>query len=61
MYENTEVGKIVFHTGWWKGFRTYFIRVIDQKQTVIVLTHIKRGPFLSVKELAGMLNKVIEK
>jgi len=58
MYENTEVGKIVFHTGWWKGFRTYFIRVIDQKQTVIVLTHIKRGPFLSVKELAGMLTKI---
>ncbi len=58
IYETSEVGKIVFHTGWWKGFRTYFIRLIDKKQTVIVLTHIKRGPFLKVKELAGILTKV---
>ena len=48
-------GKIVFHTGWWKGFRTYFIQIKDFNQTVIVLSNIKRGAFLKVEELSKLL------
>ena len=25
--ENKKYGKIVYHTGWWKGFRSYFIKI----------------------------------
>jgi CubicO group peptidase (beta-lactamase class C family) len=48
--------KVVYHTGWWKGFRSYFIRNITKNQTIIVLDNIKRGPFLSVEELLQLLN-----
>lgn len=51
-----ENGKnIVFHTGWWYGFRTYFIMSPDLQNVSIVLTNLKRGKFLSVKELEGLL------
>ena len=48
-------GKIVFHTGWWKGFRTYFIQVIDHHQSIIVLSNVKRGPFLKVEQLTELM------
>ena len=34
----------VYHFGWWKGFRTYYIRDIAQEKTIIVLTNTDRGP-----------------
>lgn len=46
---------IIFHTGWWKGFRTYFIMNNELDKTAIVLTNLKRGPFLSVEELLGLI------
>ena len=33
----------VYHYGWWKGFRTYFIRDLDQEKTIIVLTNTTRN------------------
>jgi CubicO group peptidase (beta-lactamase class C family) len=32
----------VYHFGWWKGFRSYFIRDLDQGKTIIVLTNTTR-------------------
>jgi CubicO group peptidase (beta-lactamase class C family) len=55
MYPTSEKGKIVFHTGWWEGFRTYFIRLIDHQQTIVVLSNVKRGPFFDIRELATLL------
>lgn len=49
------LGRIVFHTGWWKGFRTYFIRVPKEQKTIIILTHIKRGAFLDIRELVSLI------
>lgn len=34
--------KTVYHYGWWKGFRTYFIRDLDQEKTMIVLSNTTR-------------------
>lgn len=34
----------VFHFGWWKGFRSYYIRDMAQQKTIIVLTNTDRGP-----------------
>ena len=47
--------KIVYHNGWWKGFRAYFVRRIEREQTVIILTNVKRGPFLKVVDLIEFL------
>lgn len=35
--------KTVYHYGWWKGFRTYFIRDLYQEKTIIVLTNTTRS------------------
>ena len=51
-----KIGKIVFHTGWWKGFRVYFIKVMKNDRTIIVLNNIKRGRFLNIAELATLLD-----
>lgn len=46
---------IIYHTGWWKGFRTYFIMNQKLDKSAIVLTNLKRGPFLSVEELITLI------
>jgi CubicO group peptidase (beta-lactamase class C family) len=30
---------IVYHNGWWKGFRTYFYRELNTEKTIIILTN----------------------
>jgi len=35
--------KTVYHYGWWKGFRTYFVRDLYQEKTIIVLTNTTRS------------------
>ena len=49
-------GKVPFHTGWWKGFRSYFIKVIDKNQTIVVLNNVKRGRFLNIDRLIELIN-----
>lgn len=34
----------VFHFGWWKGFRTFYIRDMKHMQTLVVLTNTDKGP-----------------
>ena len=46
--------EVVYHTGWWKGFRSYFIRNLTLDQTIIVLDNYKRNPFFSVEELLNL-------
>lgn len=33
----------VFHFGWWKGFRSFFIRDLERGRTLIVLTNTNNG------------------
>ena len=47
--------KIVYHTGWWQGSRSYFIRYPGLQKTIIVLDNVKRGPWLGVKELLSLI------
>ena len=37
--EHNKFGKIVYHTGWWKGYRSYYIKVLKNDQTVIILNN----------------------
>lgn len=39
-----ESDSAVYHYGWWKGFRTFFIRDMAQQKTLIVLTNKDKGP-----------------
>lgn len=48
---------IPFHTGWWKGYRTYYIHEPKSDVTIIVLTHVKRGPFLHIEELVNLVRE----
>ena len=34
---------ILFHFGWWKGYRTFFIRYVEKGRTLIVLTNTSSG------------------
>jgi len=34
----------VFHFGWWKGFRTFYIRDMKHQKTLIVLSNKDKGP-----------------
>ncbi len=48
--------KIVYHTGWWKGFRSYFIRIPEKQRVLIVLSNVnKRGRFFRKKQLVELM------
>ncbi|UCF64962.1 MAG: beta-lactamase family protein [bacterium] len=47
--------KIIFHSGWWKGFKTYFIRKVNQEKTIIILTNTANHHFLSIRRLCELL------
>jgi hypothetical protein len=46
--------EIVYHAGWWKGFRTIFVRDLKRGLTAIVLTNIRRGPYVGAWDLLYM-------
>lgn len=53
--ESDPKNRIVWHNGWWKGFRTYFVRVLDRNATIVVLNNTTTGPFLSKEKLIQLL------
>ena len=36
---------VVFHFGWWKGYRSFFIRDVEKGRVLIVLTNTDNGAF----------------
>ena len=57
MIETKNGDWIPFHTGWWKGYRTYYIHEPKADITIIVLSHIKRGPFLKIADLIHLVHE----
>ncbi len=47
--------KYIFHSGWWKGYKTYFIRRIHEKKTIIILSNTALHHFLSINRLNELL------
>ena len=45
---------IVYHTGWWKGFRSYFIKQLGKQRTLIILTNISKTGVFGVRELTKL-------
>jgi CubicO group peptidase (beta-lactamase class C family) len=50
-----DCSKVVYHTGWWKGYRTFFIRLPDEEKTAIVLSNTNRGRFISTRKLVEFM------
>ncbi|MCK5782625.1 MAG: beta-lactamase family protein [Flavobacteriales bacterium] len=47
--------KIIYHHGWWRGFRSYFVRSIEDDKTIIVLTNMINGSKLNNDILLDLL------
>lgn len=43
--------KIVYHTGWWKGFRSYFIRQLGKEKTIIILSNMSSQSVFGTRDL----------
>ncbi len=52
-----DCSQIVFHSGWWKGFRTHFIRILDKKQTIIVLANTDGSKYVSTRNLLDLMQE----
>ena len=48
--------KIVYHSGWWKGFRSYFIRQLGKEKTIIVLSNVANRSTFGTNELIKLFN-----
>jgi CubicO group peptidase (beta-lactamase class C family) len=46
-----DLNPAIYHTGWWKGFRTYFIREVGEKRTIIVLCNTMKASRFNTREL----------
>lgn len=51
-----EQGTVVYHSGWWNGYKTHFIRLVDENKTAIVLTNCTRGGFLQNTTLRKLIS-----
>ena len=53
--QQPDCSKIVFHSGWWKGYRTHFFRLLHKKQTIIVLSNTNRSRFIRTDDLLSLM------
>lgn len=51
-----DCSRIVFHSGWWKGFRTHFIRILDKEQTIIVLANTDWSKYVNTRHLLDLMS-----
>lgn len=53
---------ILYHAGWWQGFKSFLVRVPKYKLTIIVLKNTKTGSMFSRQELLRLvIDKYLEK
>lgn len=57
--DNNFDDKVIYHNGWWRGYRSYFVRIPDKDLAVIVLSNTTRGSFLKVADLVNLMSPVI--
>lgn len=56
VYQFEAGGKAVFHTGWWHGFRSLFIRIPEEYSTVIILANINQKEFVKKRNFSQLLH-----
>lgn len=47
--------RIIYHLGWWRGYRSYFIRIPEEDIAVIILSNLARGKFMDKDELINLI------
>ena len=53
--ERENYPRIIYHLGWWRGCRSYFIRIPEEDIAVILLSNLSRGKFISKEELLDLI------
>lgn len=48
--------KVVYHTGWWHGFRSLYVRDLKEDVTIVLLTNMVNSSLLHLDELYQILN-----
>lgn len=48
--------KIVYHAGWWHGFRNLYVRDLEKDITIVLLTNMANGSLLHLDDLFKMLD-----
>lgn len=43
--------QIVYHSGWWKGFRTLFVRDLTRDLTIVIFDNVRNEGFLFIDDL----------
>jgi CubicO group peptidase (beta-lactamase class C family) len=59
MFDGQGMDKVVYHTGWWHGFRHIYIRDLDKDIVVIFLGNLTNGSLLHLDELFKYLKMPI--
>lgn len=47
--------KIVYHTGWWRGYRTYFLRNLSDHSSIIILSNTVNCSLNSLQSLYSLV------
>ena len=55
IYTASNGDKTVFHAGWWKGFKTFFMRRLKDKTTVIILSNVANRSYKDIDELMDVV------
>jgi CubicO group peptidase (beta-lactamase class C family) len=45
--ERENMPRIIYHLGWWRGYRSYFIRIPEEDIAIVLLSNLSRGKFLN--------------
>lgn len=51
IFEGNDMDKVVYHTGWWHGFRHIYVRDLDKDIVVVFLGNLTNGCLLHLDEL----------
>lgn len=49
--EHKELGKIVYHTGWWHGNRNIYIKIPKNEYTIVILSNSLRGSKYNMNDI----------
>jgi hypothetical protein len=47
---------VVYHTGWWHGFRHIYLRDLTSDATIVLLTNLTNGSLLQLHDLFKMVD-----
>ena len=59
MFDGKGMDKVVYHTGWWHGFRHIYVRDLDKDIVVIFLGNLTNGSLMHLDELYKYLKMPI--